>query len=129
MSELDRRDFLKIVGLSAGAAATVGCEPPDKLVPYVIQPEEITPGIAVDYASTCQECTAACGLHVKTREGRPIKLEGNPLHPINQGALCMRGQAAHEIVGNEKRLTVPLMRDKRGGDLREATWVSQRTIR
>ena len=54
MSELDRRDFLKVVGLSTGAAATLGCEPPDKLVPYVIQPETITPGIAVDYASTCQ---------------------------------------------------------------------------
>ena len=75
MSELDRRDFLKVVGLSAGAAATVACDPPDKLVPYVIQPEEITPGIAVDYASTCQECPVGCGLHVKTREGRPIKVE------------------------------------------------------
>ena len=50
MSELDRRDFLKVVGLSAGAAATVACDPA-KLVPYVIQPEAITPGIAVDYAS------------------------------------------------------------------------------
>ena len=69
MSELDRRDFLKIVGLSAGAAATAGCEPADKLVPYVIQPEEITPGIAVHYASTCQECPVGCGIHVRTREG------------------------------------------------------------
>ncbi|MCA9504606.1 MAG: 4Fe-4S dicluster domain-containing protein [Spirochaetaceae bacterium] len=94
MSELDRRDFLKIVGLSAGAAATAGCEDPaSKLIPYVVQPEEITPGIAVVYASTCQECSAACGLHVKTREGRPIKLEGNPDHPINRGRLCARGQA------------------------------------
>ena len=58
----DRRDFLKVVGISAGAAATVACDPPDKLVPYVIQPEAITPGIAVDYASTCQECPVGCGL-------------------------------------------------------------------
>ena len=94
MSELDRRDFLKIVGLSAGAAATAGCEDPaSKLIADVVQPEEITPGIAVVYASTCQECSAACGLHVKTREGRPIKLEGNPDHPINRGRLCARGQA------------------------------------
>ena len=91
MSELDRRDFLKVVGLSAGAAATVACDPPDKLVPYVIQPEAITPGIAVDYASTCQECPVGCGLHVKTREGRPIKVEGNPDHPINRGRRALRG--------------------------------------
>ena len=91
MAELDRRDFLKMVGLSAGAAATAGCDPAEKLIPYVIQPEEITPGIAVEYASTCQECSAGCGIHVRTREGRPIKFEGNPEHPINKGFLCTRG--------------------------------------
>ena len=95
MPQLDRRDFLRLVGASAGAAAAVGCaDPVEKLVPYVIQPEEITPGIAVHYASTCMECPTACGLHVTTREARPIKLEGNPDHPINQGRLCTRGQAS-----------------------------------
>jgi len=93
MPELDRRDFLKIVGLGAGAAAVSGCSDPiEKLVPYVIQPESVTPGIATTYASTCQECSLACGLHVRTREGRPVKVDGNPKHPINQGTLCGRGQ-------------------------------------
>jgi len=93
MPKIDRRDFLKLVGVGAGAAATAGCsDPAAKLIPYVIQPEEIIPGIPVVYASTCQECPAGCGLHVKTREGRPIKLEGNPLHPVNRGTLCARGQ-------------------------------------
>jgi molybdopterin-containing oxidoreductase family iron-sulfur binding subunit len=94
MPEFQRREFLKLVGASAGAAATVGCEPVNKLIPYVIQPEEIVPGIADHYASTCQECPAGCGLLVKTREGRPIKLDGNPQHPINKGSLCARGQAS-----------------------------------
>ena len=97
MSEIDRRNFLKLVGVSAGGAAAAGCsELPEKLIPYVIQPEEITPGVPVIYASTCQECQAGCGLHVRTREGRPIKLEGNPDHPINRGTLCARGQASIE---------------------------------
>ena len=99
MAEIDRRDFLKLVGVGAGtAAASSGCyrysDLPEKLIPYVVQPEEITPGIAVDYASTCLECPSACGLHVRTRESRPVKLEGNPDHPINRGALCARGQAS-----------------------------------
>ena len=82
MSELDRRDFLKIVGLSAGAAATAGCDDPaSKLIPYVVQPEEITPGIGVVYASTCQECPAACGLHVRTREGRSVVVPGHSYAP------------------------------------------------
>ena len=94
MPDLDRRDFLKLVGAGAGAAASAACsDPVENLIPYVVQPEEVTPGIPVVYASTCRECPAACGLHVTTREGRPIKLEGNPEHPINQGKLCARGQA------------------------------------
>lgn len=122
MSELDRRDFLKIVGLSAGAAATAGCsDPVDKLIPYVIQPEEITPGIPVVYASTCQECPAACGLHVKTREGRPIKLEGNPEHPINQGRLCARGQAGIGRTYHPDRIEGPASR-LADGSLRVTSW-------
>jgi len=121
MSELDRRDFLKIVGLSAGAAATVACDPPDKLIPYVVQPEEITPGIAVEYASTCLECPAACGLHVKTREGRPIKLEGNPEHPINQGVLCGRGQVGLSRAYHPDRITGPATRAG-DGSLQSISW-------
>jgi molybdopterin-containing oxidoreductase family iron-sulfur binding subunit len=114
MPELDRREFLKIVGASAGAAATAGCsDPVDKLIPYLIQPEEITPGIPVYYASTCLECPAGCGLHVKTREGRPIKLEGNPDHPVNRGALCARGQAGIGRTYHPDRFAGPM---RRGAD-------------
>ena len=122
MAEIDRRNFLKLVGVSAGAAAASGCnDPVQKLIPYVVQPEEITPGIPVIYASTCQECPAGCGLHVRTREGRPIKLEGNPDHPINRGALCARGQASIGRTYLPDRYPGPMKRQADGG-LAPITW-------
>lgn len=115
MTDLDRRDFLKLVGVGAGAAATTACsDPVESLVPYVVQPESVTPGVAVEYASTCTECPVACGLHVKTREGRPIKLEGNPDHPINKGRLCSRGQASLGRAYHPDRYPGPLKRGAGG---------------
>jgi molybdopterin-containing oxidoreductase family iron-sulfur binding subunit len=122
MPEIDRRNFLKLAGVSAGAAAAAACnDPVQKLVPYVVQPEEITPGLAVIYASTCQECPAGCGLHVRTREGRPIKLEGNPDHPVNRGALCARGQASIGRTYLPDRYPGPMQRQADGG-LAPITW-------
>ena len=122
MPEIDRRNFLKLVGVSAGAAAATGCKDlPQNLIPYVIQPEEITPGLAVTYASTCQECPAGCGLHVRTREGRPVKLEGNPDHPVNRGALCARGQAGIGRTFLPDRYPGPMERTADGG-LQPISW-------
>ncbi len=92
--DFGRRDFLKW-STAALAVASAACtrKPVQHLVPYAQQPEEVLPGKADYYASTCMECAAGCGLLVKTREGRPIKVEGNPLHPLNQGTACARGQA------------------------------------
>ena len=122
MSEIDRRGFLKLVGAGAGAAAAAGCsDPVEKLIPYVVQPEEITPGLPVVYASTCQECPSGCGLHVRTREGRPIKLEGNPEHPVNRGALCARGQASIGRTFHPDRYRAPLVRGADGA-FAETSW-------
>src|SRR5215510_3280801 len=115
MPELDRRDFLKLVGVSAGGAAAAGCsDRVTQLIPYVVQPEVITPGIPVFYASTCKECPAACGLHVITREGRPIKLEGNPEHPVNRGKLCARGQTSIGRSYHPDRFPGPMKRNAAG---------------
>src|SRR3990172_8568133 len=122
MPEIDRRDFLKLVGIGAGGAAASGCsDHVEKLIPYVVQPEVITPGLPVVYASTCLECPAACGLHVRTREGRPIKLEGNPDHPINRGALCGRGQAGVGRTYHPDRLRGP-QRRAASGALEGSSW-------
>ena len=126
MPELDRRDFLKLVGAGAGAADTSACsDPVEKLVPYVIQPETITPGIPVFYASTCQECSAGCGIHVRTREGRPIKLEGNPSHPVNRGTLCARGQVGIGRAYHPDRYKGPLSRSS-AGTLEPISWPDAR---
>ena len=123
MPEIDRRSFLKLAGVSAGAAAAAGCsDHVEKLIPYVVQPEQLTPGNPVWYASTCQECPAGCGVHVKTREGRPIKLEGNPDHPVNRGALCARAQASVERTYHPDRYPGPQRRNA-AGQLETASWV------
>jgi anaerobic selenocysteine-containing dehydrogenase/Fe-S-cluster-containing dehydrogenase component len=111
MTEFGRRDFLKMIGL-AGTAAAAGCssESARKLIPYIIPPEDIIPGEATWYATTCRECPAGCGVLAKNRDGHVIKVEGNPLHPVNQGRLCARGQASLQGLYNPDRIKGPLKR-------------------
>jgi Fe-S-cluster-containing dehydrogenase component/anaerobic selenocysteine-containing dehydrogenase len=89
-----RRSFLKTTGFSFAALMTACSKTPvRKAIPFLIQPEEITPGKSTWYASTSLACESGCGVHVKNRDGRPIKLEGNPNHPMTQGGLCSQCQA------------------------------------
>src|SRR3954469_6706034 len=121
---IDRRKFLTVLGASgAGAVALSGCstERVEKLIPYLVQAEDQVPGVATYYASSCTECASGCGVHVRTREGRAVKLEGNPEHPINQGKLCSRGQAALQGLYNPGRLKGPMAREA-NGSWREITW-------
>ena len=123
---MDRRRFLKVLGVTGGGAAAVtacgiGPEPTEQLVPYLVPPENQVPGIATYYATTCRECAAGCGLHAKVREGRVIKLEGNPESPINQGRLCARGQAALQGLYNPDRVTDPMARGA-NGDWQKLSW-------
>ncbi len=91
----NRRDFLKFLGFGIGVAALASCETPvNKTIPYVIKPEEITPGVANWYASTFADGYDYCSILVKTREGRPIKIEGNPLSSITRGGVNARVQGS-----------------------------------
>lgn len=63
-----------------------------------------------------------CGMEAEVESGRLLALRGDPSHPDSRGFLCMRGNAAHEIVGNPARILRPRIRDRRGGKLREAGW-------
>jgi molybdopterin-containing oxidoreductase family iron-sulfur binding subunit len=116
---LDRRRFLKVLGAAgAGAAAVsacgIGAEPTERLIPYLVQPEDQVPGVATYYATTCRECAAGCGVRVRVREGRAVKLEGNPDSPINRGRLCARGQAALQGLYNPDRVDHPMIRNASG---------------
>jgi len=92
---IGRRSFFKIIATSGAVAASSGCgRAPEQLLSMVTPPEEVVPGIPTYFATVCRECPAGCGVLAKNRDGRIIKLEGNPAHPINAGALCIRGQAA-----------------------------------
>ncbi len=107
--KLSRRQFLQAAGLTGLSAITAGCsDATRKLIPFVIAPDDIVPGEATWYATTCRECPAGCGMLAKNREGRVIKVEGNPLHPINTGKLCARGQASVQGVYNPDRYKEPL---------------------
>jgi molybdopterin-containing oxidoreductase family iron-sulfur binding subunit len=113
-----RRSFLKAAGFSVAGALTASCSrgPVSKAVPYIQQPEEFTPGRPVSYASTCDACGARCGVIVTTRDGRPLKIEGNPDHPLSLGATCAAGQAAILGLYDDQRLHFPLRRGQ------QSTW-------
>ena len=113
---IKRRDFLKTVGISGSAALLDACTPEnsEKLVPYLVPPEDIVPGIPAYYTTSCRECPAGCGMLAKTREGRVIKVEGNPRHPVGKGKLCIRGQASVQSLYNPDRFKGPLRRNEQG---------------
>ena len=105
---MKRREFLKLTGLTGTIVAT-GCaeEPTRRLIPFLNPPEDIIPGKATWFATTCRQCPAGCGMLAKNRETRIIKFEGNPAHPINRGKLCARGHAALQDLYSPDRLAHP----------------------
>jgi anaerobic selenocysteine-containing dehydrogenase/Fe-S-cluster-containing dehydrogenase component len=123
MSEgLSRRSFIKLAATAGAAAAIPGCEPAARnLIPYVVPDENVIPGMPTFYATVCTECPAGCGLVARVREGRVIKLEGNPADPISQGSICARGQAALQEVYNPDRLSRP-QRRAQNGSFEPASW-------
>jgi len=121
-----RRDFLKLGTAGIASAVLAGCEMPRRWVtlePFVRPPEEQLAGVATWYASTCRQCPAGCGILVRTMNGRALKIEGNPEHPLNRGKLCARGQAGLQILYNPDRLSGAVQQTKRGSrDFRQLSW-------
>ncbi len=127
--ELNRRDFLKVMGWSAAGTTLAGCDLPttvtleegvEDVVAYLSPQEYAIPGVGVWFASTCLQCPSTCGIYGKVREGRALKLEGNPDSPMNHGKLCQMGQAGVQGHYNPDRLTRPLL--KKDGKLVPISW-------
>ncbi len=117
-NQLTRRNFLKVSAMAAAATVVSGCTPTmqrtEYLESYVMPPEEGLPGENLWYASTCRQCSAGCGTLVRLSGGRARKVEGNPLHPLNQGKLCARGQAALQETWDPDRLRNAVQQPQRG---------------
>lgn len=115
-SSTTRRDFLKYVGFSTAAASLAACEGPViKSIPYVVAPDEIVPGVANYYATTMADGFDFANVLVKTREGRPIKIERNDLSK-NGGSVNARVHASVLSMYDKNRLQNPMV------DKKEVTW-------
>ncbi|MEJ5297720.1 MAG: 4Fe-4S dicluster domain-containing protein [Armatimonadota bacterium] len=122
---MNRRDFLKAVGVVSGGAVVAGCEPKKgtykAIAPLFPLPEGRAPGEPYYIRTTCTECPAGCGVTVRVIDGVPIKLEGTPGHPVNDGSLCVRGQAGITRLYNPRRIQKP-MRRKGADGWEEIEW-------
>ncbi|MFQ5582967.1 MAG: molybdopterin-dependent oxidoreductase, partial [Calditrichia bacterium] len=122
---MHRRDFLKLMGMASTATLATSCgveKSTEKLIPFLVPPDEdYIPGEDYYYSSTCSECPAQCGLSVKVREFNPIKLEGLKAHPINDGALCLRGQFSIVRLYHPDRIKAPMIKDA-NGNFKETAW-------
>ena len=123
-----RRTFLKVLGAAGATTAAIGCssDTGEKLIPYLVQPDETVPGVSNYYASTCRECAVGCGVLLEVRDGRTFKVEGNPDHPLNRGALCSRGQASVQGLYNPDRYRQPMLRKE--GKLTPISWARAITL-
>jgi molybdopterin-containing oxidoreductase family iron-sulfur binding subunit len=114
-----------MLGLVSGAAALSSCgseKGQKELVSLLVPAEDgIIPGTETWLPSTCCECPAHCGLLTRIRENRPVKLEGNPRHPVNRGGLCPRGHATLWRLYHPQRLQTPLKRQA-SGRLQAISW-------
>src|ERR1700748_3857344 len=101
-----RRDFLKALGFGVGAVTLAACQkvPVHKSIPYLIKPEEVTPGVPNYYVSTYD----GQAILVKTREGRPIKVEGTPNDILAKGGASAQAQASVLDLYDVNRLQEPI---------------------
>ncbi len=120
--EISRRNFLQLSSLSlAGATLTSFGFDLKKAQAYADSPE-LRIRQAKESTTICPYCGVGCGQIVSVENGKVINIEGDPDHPINQGALCSKGSALYQIANNDQRLTKVLYRAPGGDAWQEKDW-------
>ena len=140
MSAMDRRRFLKVTAITGTSAALASCGSPENQIIRFIPEDDLVPGVAAWKPSVCPLCAAGCGVVARVidgdaevfRNGQPgvirtglvKKLEGDPAHPISQGRLCVRGQAALQVTYHPDRIATPLKRtgERGSGEFQTISW-------
>jgi menaquinone reductase, molybdopterin-binding-like subunit len=118
---LSRRQFLKVSAGVAGSAAAIGAA---RSLFTSLTAEAALQTSAEDriIPTVCSLCPSGCGMLARVADGNLVKLEGSPMHPVNLGTLCPKGQAAPELLYNPDRITDPMQRDRSTGEWTEITW-------
>lgn len=124
---MKRREFLKTTVVAGGAGMLFdACTPlgSEQIIPILIPEERFIPGVEEFHSATCVECPGGCGLLARKIDGRLVKAEGNPAHPVSAGGSCARGQALPQAMYHPDRLRGPLVREgERGeGRWRDVSW-------
>ena len=118
-----RRDFLKTMGFGVAAVSLAACEAPiRKAIPYVQKPVDVDPSLPNYYASTYINGGEYCSIVVKTREGRPIKIDGNALSKVTQGGINAQVEASVLSLYDNSRLRGPFGAAKDGGKRAKISW-------
>jgi len=114
--DVSRRQFLKLGGASTALAVGVTPAP----IVFAQQPPQIK--WTEETATICPYCAVGCGIIVGTRDGTVVNTEGDPDHPINQGALCSKGTALKQLANSDRRITKPMYRAPGAAEWQEVEW-------
>jgi len=120
---VNRRDFLKITGASVAGAAVLGLGLDLKPIKGHAQTLKIR--YAKETTSICCYCAVGCGVICSTGEagaGKIINIEGDPDHPVNEGALCAKGAGLSQLVNNHSRITAPMYRAPYSTEWKKVSW-------
>ena len=120
---VNRRDFLKITGASAAGATILGLGL--NLKPIKSHAQTLKIRHATETTSICCYCAVGCGVICSTGEagaGKIINIEGDPDHPVNEGALCAKGAGLSQLANNDSRITVPMYRAPYSSKWEKVSW-------